>query len=76
MKQKNSRPKPPMVRLSKLRWTDNNIRLIIIACYNDLIDLISNIRKRCRSIIRTRTMHMRLTTITVAMNKNEFDNNM
>ena len=44
VKQKLSRPKPPMVRLNKLRWTDNNnIRLIINACYNDFNDSISNI---------------------------------
>ena len=43
VKQELLRPKPPMVRLNKLRLTDNNIRLIIIACYNHLNDLIVNI---------------------------------
>ena len=46
VKQELLRPKPQMVRLNKLRWTDNNIRLIINACYNHLNDLILNSLKK------------------------------
>ena len=45
MKQELLRPKPPMVKLNKLRWMDNNIRLIIYAfCNQDLNDSIWNIK--------------------------------